>query len=279
MAPRVLEVTWNTLTADRRMAGAVLAAGVAFRLFLMMLPLAVLTAAGLGLAGAEFGSEAPGQVARRYGFTYAVARTIASSSQQASRDSWFLLASGLILLLWTGNGVVGALRSAFSVVWRVEPGRRSSLTSRGSSLTSSMVIVVGLTAAVLLTIVSTAIGASASVAIEIAVSVFLFAGYFGVWLLVSLNLPHTSASWTSLVPGAILTAAGLTGLHMGTVLFAANRVARASQLYGSLGFVSTVMFWLFIAGRVMVGSAQLNAIMWRRSLEARAMESSGLHQN
>src|SRR5579864_6940659 len=100
---RLLQATSNTLLADRRMAGAVLAAGVAFRLFLMLLPLALLTAALLGFVDAQAGPQAAGEAARQYGFTYAIAQTIAASSREAASGSWVLLLSGLILLLWTGN--------------------------------------------------------------------------------------------------------------------------------------------------------------------------------
>ena len=89
-------------------------------------------------------------------------------------------------------------------------------------------------------------------------------GYAIDWYVISWALPHGPVSWRAVVPGSVLMALGFSALHLGTVLFLADRVARASQLYGSLGFVSTLMLWLFLSGRIMVGSAQLNAALWRR---------------
>src|SRR5256884_3549177 len=107
------------------MVGSVMAAGVAFRLFLMILPLALLTAALLGFEGStSLGS--PGQVAGQYGITLALARTINSSAREATQGRWILLGTGLVLLLWTGNGVVQALNGAFRVAWNLDRAGRSS---------------------------------------------------------------------------------------------------------------------------------------------------------
>lgn len=249
-----IRLALDTLQSDRRVAGSVLAAGVAFRLFLMILPLALLVAAILGFAQREV-SGSPGQVARQYGLTFAIAQIIASSAKQAASGRWFLLATGVILLLWTGNGLVQALSSAFRVAWNLERARTSPL--------KGLIVVAGLVLAVTATAATAALGAT-SPARELAITAGLAIGYAAIWLVISMALPHGETPWTALVPGSILMALGFAALHLGTVLFAANRVARASQLYGSLGFVSTLMLWLFLSGRIMVGSAQLNAALERR---------------
>ena len=135
------------------------------------------------------------------------------------------------------------------------------------------IIVVGsLVLAVGATMATASIGAG-SAALELPMTAGLAVGYAIDWYVISRALPHASASWRALVPGSILVALGFSALHLGTVLFVADRVARASQLYGSLGFVSTLMLWLFISGRIMVGSAQLNAALWRQRAGATARTS------
>lgn len=248
-------VALQTLQDDRRMAGSVMAAGVAFRLLLMTLPLALLAAALLGFENTTVAGS-PGQVASRYGLTVALARTIKSSAKQATEGRWILLATGLVLLLWTGNGVVQALNGAFRVAWNL------TATERSSPLKAIM-IVGSLVLAVLVTMATASVGAG-SPALEAPITAGLTVAYAVLWYAVSWALPHAAADWRALLPGSILMALGFALLHLGTVLFVANRVARASQLYGSLGFISTLMLWLFLSGRIMVGSAQLNAALWHR---------------
>lgn len=250
-----LALALETLQADRRMVGSVMAAGVAFRLFLMILPLALLTAALLGFEDSTL-AGAPGQVASQYGITRALAQTIQSSAREASKGRWLLLGTGLVLLLWTGNGVVQALNGAFRVAWNLDRTGRSS-PLKAIIVVGSLVLAVGATMA------TASIGAG-SAALELPMTAGLAVVYAIDWYVISWALPHASASWRALVPGSILMALGLSALHLGTVLFVADRVARASQLYGSLGFVSTLMLWLFLSGRIMVGSAQLNAALWRQ---------------
>jgi membrane protein len=250
-----LAVGLETLQADRRMVGSVMAAGVAFRLFLMILPLALLTAALLGFEGSTVAGS-PGQVASQYGITRALVQTIQSSAREARQGRWILLGTGLVLLLWTGNGVVQALNGAFRVAWNMDR------TGRSSPL-KAIIVVGSLVLAVAATMATASIGA-ASAALELPITAGLAVGYAIDWLVISWALPHGAVSWRALVPGSVLMALGFSALHLGTVLFVADRVARASQLYGSLGFVSTMMLWLFLSGRIMVGSAQLNAALWRR---------------
>jgi len=250
-----LAVALETLQADRRMVGSVMAAGVAFRLFLMILPLALLTAALFGFESSTVAGS-PGHVASQYGITRALAQTIQSSAREARQGQWILLGTGLVLLLWTGNGVVQALNGAFRVAWNLERRGRSS-PLKAIIVVGSLVLAVGATTA------TASIGAG-SAALELPITAGLAMGYAIDWYVISWALPHASASWRSLVPGSVLMAVGFSALHLATVLFLADRVARASQLYGSLGFVSTLMLWLFLSGRIMVGSAQLNAALWRR---------------
>jgi membrane protein len=89
-----------------------------------------------------------------------------------------------------------------------------------------------------------------------------FFGFFGIWLLVAWLLPHGDVPWTALVPGAVLFALGVQLVHLATALFIADKVARASETYGSLGVAFTVLFWLYVVSRVVVASAMLNAALW-----------------
>ena len=47
-----------------------------------------------------------------------------------------------------------------------------------------------------------------------------------------------------------------------------------SRLYGTLAIASSTMVWLFIFGRLTVGVATLNAVLWDRRLKAMRTKSA-----
>jgi uncharacterized BrkB/YihY/UPF0761 family membrane protein len=89
---------------------------------------------------------------------------------------------------------------------------------------------------------------------------------YGLLLLVaSMALPHApDARWRDLLPGALLLAAGAQAIHLVTVFYLAGRIEKASELYGALGAASAVLLWLYLIGRLVVGSGVLNATLWER---------------
>ena len=55
---------------------------------------------------------------------------------------------------------------------------------------------------------------------------------------------------------------GFTALHIFTVYYLGEKLARSSELYGTLGLAATVLFYLFLLGRGVVWAAELNAVVW-----------------
>jgi uncharacterized BrkB/YihY/UPF0761 family membrane protein len=53
-------------------------------------------------------------------------------------------------------------------------------------------------------------------------------------------------------------------LHLVSTYFLAQRIANASELYGAMGTAAAILAWLYIFGRLMAGSAIVNATVWRR---------------
>jgi len=79
------------------------------------------------------------------------------------------------------------------------------------------------------------------------------------WLVASQRLPHRAVGWLELVPGAVLVAIGVQGLHLFTTLFLGPKLTSATELYGALGIATTILFWLYIVGRLVIAGATLNA--------------------
>jgi uncharacterized BrkB/YihY/UPF0761 family membrane protein len=81
------------------------------------------------------------------------------------------------------------------------------------------------------------------------------------WTYVSLLLPHGDAHWKALLPGAFLMATGLQLLHVLTLWLVAPKLDRSESLYGPLGAVATLLFWMYLAGRLVVTAPVLNVAL------------------
>ena len=79
------------------------------------------------------------------------------------------------------------------------------------------------------------------------------------WLWASLRLPHRDAPWRALLPGAILVAIGAQALHVLIVEFLVPKLEKATTLYGSIGAMTTILFFMYFAGRLVVTSPILNS--------------------
>jgi uncharacterized BrkB/YihY/UPF0761 family membrane protein len=242
---------------DRRRAGSLLAGGIAFRVFLWLLPAALFAAGVTGLFRFT-GSSEPDRVARTLGLGASVATIVRQATKQSQKGPAVLLAIGLVLMLYMSMSLIRALRVAFVLAWEEPFGRRPHVLRDGAILSGVLLVAlatqtgiaylrhqVGL-ASVLLSLVSVAIAV-------------------GLWLGVSLLLPHAEAHWRALVPGAVMFAIAVGLMHFATVYYFAPKLAKEGSLYGSLGTAAVLLLWLFILSRVAVASAFLNATLWRRT--------------
>jgi uncharacterized BrkB/YihY/UPF0761 family membrane protein len=92
--------------------------------------------------------------------------------------------------------------------------------------------------------------------------------YTGLWLLVSIGLPHRHTPWTALLPGAVVVGVGYELLHT-VVAYVITPWALARQgTYGALGIASALLFGLFLVSRIVVGAAVVNATLWERRSRA-----------
>ena len=104
----------------------------------------------------------------------------------------------------------------------------------------------------------------------IALIVFVLA-LAGLWLIVSLQLPHADARWTDMVPGSLFYAIGIVFVQIFNILILSQLIQSKSSTYGALGIAGALLLGLFLAGRVMVGAAVLNATLYgRRARSSRA---------
>jgi uncharacterized BrkB/YihY/UPF0761 family membrane protein len=249
-------IAYEAYDRDKRHAGALLAGGLAYRLFIWLVPMALVISSLIGVIS-RVSDATTEEVAKRAGLAAALTATVAQAASDTGNSSFVLLLIGLWAVLWSGKSVVKALRLLSGVAWQMQPGRftRSWLASAAFSALALLLL------------------------IGPAYLQFLYAGPFLADLVVWIGtplllgpafaagfawLPHPEGvRWTSLLPGGWLLAFGLQILRIGTAVYFAGRLDRVDDLYGALGVATVFMLWLFIIGRLVVAGMALNAERWR----------------
>jgi len=59
-----------------------------------------------------------------------------------------------------------------------------------------------------------------------------------------------------------MVAIGGHAFYLFTVWFLEPKLANATDTYGLLGVVATMLFWLYLVGRLVIGGATLNAALY-----------------
>ena len=252
-----VDAAYATSTNDRLVGGSLLAGALAYRMFLWLLPLALVLCAGLGFLGAS-DDEAPGDLAQDVGLTAYVSSTVGDAAHQAEDGRWVLLVVGLFTLAWSSATGAKTIRLVHARAWGLPP----------DTVRFSAAGVAGFLGFALLAVALTLVGGwarEASPGLGLGVRLAVVVGYGAVWLWGSLRLPRApGTTWTALLPGALLFAFGAQCLHLLTVFYLAGKLQHSSELYGALGGAAAVLLWLFLIGRLVVGSAVLNATLWER---------------
>lgn len=251
-----VRLAYAAFESDRKQAGALLAGGIAYRLFLWLLPTALFFVGLVGLV-ADFSSRSPEQVAHDAGFGAALAVTVAQATNRSGSGSLYLLLLGAVLTLWAGRSVVKALRLTSAVAWRVQP----------SPLARSIVASITYTAiAIGLMLLPSVLPFlhRGSFGFDVIVELVLLAGLVALSVWMQSILPHPEgAPWKAFLPGAIVFAVGANLLRIVTQVYFAGRLGRVDDLYGALGLAAVFMAWLYLGGRLIVACFAVSATRWR----------------
>jgi len=242
---------------DSRSGGSVLAGALAFRLFVPLLPFALLVIAILGYATSE-DPHAPASVANGLGVREEALTSIADSARLTSGDRIGVIAFGLFALVVSSLSAVRALRAIHALAWGLPLRRFPRTLGATMAFIGWGVVFFGIWA----------LGGWARKTLGpagIPVTIALLGGFFALWIAVSRMLPHPPGlSWRAFIPGAVVVAVGMEGVHLATVLYISHKAEQVSASYGALGISLVLLLWLYLLGRLIVASAFLNATLWER---------------
>jgi hypothetical protein len=244
-----VEIGFSLFESDSDIGGGLLAGALAYRLFVLLLPSALLLVSGLGLyAGAA--DQSPSQVAREAGLHGLVASQVADTA--SGRGRWIVFLVMVPAILYALAKLYRALAIVHALAWH-RSARGVSLTVAGFWLLGAAFLVdLGAAGVVGWIRRQQQFGGLAALAVYLAL-----AG--GTWLLVSRRLPGGDAGWVALLPGSLLFGAGLLLVNVFNVYVTTRLVENRANTYGVLGVATALLFSLVLVGRVVVIAAELNA--------------------
>jgi uncharacterized BrkB/YihY/UPF0761 family membrane protein len=241
---------------DARVGGGILAGALAFRLFLFMVPVVYVVFTILGAVSRALGQD-PAHLANSAGITGILASTVVKVDQQGAWTQVPLVLGAIVAMFITAGGLLKALYVVHWLIWRVPRSRPAGLGPRLG------LIGITLLASALGVAVNDVRNASGAAGAFIAI-LLVTALSFGGWWWVSWKLPHAPCPARALIPGALFMAVGADVLQVLTTYWIGHLVARKTSTYGAVGIALAVLLWVYILGRIMVGSAGLNAALWYR---------------
>ena len=254
-----VDVVFEVVDRDVETGGGIIAGALAYRLFIWLLPAMLVAVAGLGFA-ADAGSESPQETAKSVGLAGLVTSSVASAASGSGR--WYALLVGIPLLVYATRSLLRALIGAHRLLWgdarAAAPRPTLVATLRLLALLLSFSVVTALAGAV----------RAASSAPGVLVTLIAVVPYAGIWLLVSLRLPHRGADWRALLPGALLVGVGVEALHVFAAYFLAPYAIAKEGTYGALGVAAVLLLALFLLSRAAVAAAVLNVTLWERQVAA-----------
>jgi membrane protein len=223
---------------DRAMA-------LAAQAFTTLLPLLVVYGA---LVPAPDGNNFADRVVKQLDLKGASATSVHQAFASKSDTVGSVTAIGIVLLVISGLSFTRALQRLFEGTYRMD-----KLGLRGTVPGLQWLAFL----AVLLTVRPLLFGflhGVAALVMELALSAML-------WLATPFLLLARRIDWRRLVPGALLTMAGMAGLSVAGAIYLPHTITTLSKQFGFIGISFALVSWLFAAGGVLVVTASIAAVI------------------
>jgi uncharacterized BrkB/YihY/UPF0761 family membrane protein len=251
-APFVREVLQN----ERELGGGLIAGGVAFRIFLWLVPFGLVAAAVLSV-WVEHDPESLEAAARDFGVGAAAADSAAEALQHSERSILLVLVFGLAALAWFTLGALRALVLAYALAWQLTPPRIRRPARAIAIFNGLFVLAIASSAAEAW--LSERIGGIALFGTAVTLAFTTAIALYAMWL-----LPHRATEPRELLPGALLVAAGHQLVQIAVLFYFAPKLDASEETYGAFGVAATLLVWLYVLSRLVTGGAFLNAALWTR---------------
>ena len=246
-----LEIVWESLVRMQRRGGPLLSGGLAYRIFLWELPMALVVVSILGLF-VDLSAVTVDQMAHDVGMGAALAAAVAQAVSQTESSAWWLVLLGVWLVLWTSRSAVSAMRLIHRIAW--EQAELPKVSAWKAPLVFIAVMVVALTVnylgdrlaagGLLRTILGWVVVLAVNLAIVACAMSFL---------------PRAGRPWPVVLPGAALFTVVVLGMSLATRVYFADKLSRVDDLYGSLGIAIVMLLWLYVFAWGWIAATFINA--------------------
>jgi uncharacterized BrkB/YihY/UPF0761 family membrane protein len=230
--------------------GILLASALAFRLFMWLVPLALLLA-GILAAFATGDDRGVRDAAAAAGITGALREQIVQTLHEGHGSWWIAVSFGAVLFWWGSRTLARSLTLVNAHVWAV-PAKRNKQV-----LTFVLIFTAGWVAIVASSVFHLDELIPAGVVLATLVE---GAAIAALWLPLCMRLPDKRNDWLDLVPGCLFFGYAMSILHTVSRVYIPLRLERSSRLYGSLGLATVILAWLLIIGQVIVSGALMNSV-------------------
>jgi membrane protein len=243
-------------------SGGYLSASIAFYGFLSLFPLILLALSVIGfvLAGNPgLQDEVTARVADAVpGLEKVIGRSLKTLEDTRAGAG----ALAVVALFWTATGAVGASRNALQRVFRQPPIEGFVRQKLWLVVTTTWLGAVALVT----TALAAAIGGirargAFGVFLVIVISLATAALDFGLFLVAYRVLLRRRYAFSQLWPGALFAAIGWAILKLAGAWYVTRTVSNSSAVYGAFGAAVAALLLLFLAARLFVYGAELNAVM------------------
>jgi membrane protein len=230
------------------------AASLAYYLFLALVPLVLFAIIGLSLVDGDLLEQLLGIASGTV-----LPKDTSIPVDDLTRTGGRLRAAGLgaAILAWSALRMFGALDGAFAAVY----GERAQVSLAGKLADAALVLLTVALAATALAGVGAALALVISdrVLLRLFSPVFVFATLAVVFLPIYRVLPEADVTVREALPGTLLAAAAWT--LSGVIVRLYATVSGSVHVYGIVGGLLLVFTWLYAGGLVLVVGAALNATL------------------
>lgn len=246
------EIGWGVNRRIQRVGGSALPALLAYRIFVWLLPLALVVVFVIGLYREE--PLDPQLAIERFGVAGYVAASISDATAEAGGPGLIsgAVVGGLVLLYMT-YALVRGLRAVHALTWRVR------LTRVPRPLRTTLLALATLLAIVLGRGLLDGLGERAGGLARVALALASYLVIPALWLGFSTWLPHRGSHWQDLVPGAVLLGVAIAAIHALVTLLLFPYLEQKQETYGGLGLAAGIMLALYGLGWAVTVAAALNA--------------------
>ena len=220
-----------------------------------LIPLLLVVSAADPVGGRQF----PSWLAAALGLNSAAAKDLHPVFGPADRALSATTALGLAGLAAFGLSFVSAIQVGFERIWALPPARLMSVWRR----------VVWLAALVgfLFVAADTSLLPRDSWVRTVVQLVVATAGSTGFFWWSARFLLAGRVNWMPLLPGAMLTAAGMVGLRLFSAVVFSPLVVSSATAYGAIGTVVVITSWLIGIGFVLFGGGLLGRLLMEHSAD------------